>query len=85
MTEEKEHAAEIRSRAHQLAAEGIRAALNMWELDTYYVSQADQDALELELLAIARRLEKRASAARAPSSQPAAGARQDGAQPGGAE
>ncbi|MBZ6135745.1 hypothetical protein [Streptomyces olivaceus] len=80
MTGDKEHASEIRSRAHQLAAEGIRAALNTWELGTYYVSQADQDALGLELLAIARRLEKRASAARTASSLPAAGARQDGAQ-----
>lgn len=50
---------EIRRHAHRLAAEGIRAALNMWELDRYYTSQDDQDQLETELIAIANRLEKR--------------------------
>lgn len=53
----------IRAHAHRLAAEGIRAALNMWELDRYYPNQTDQDALEMELLAIAERLEKRGRAA----------------------
>jgi len=49
---------EVQQHAHRLAAECIRAALNMWELDTYYADQADQDALELALLAIAQRLQK---------------------------
>jgi hypothetical protein len=53
------NAAEIRRHAHRLAAEGIMAALNMWELDLYYADEADQDALESELLAIAQRLQKR--------------------------
>jgi hypothetical protein len=49
----------IRAHAHRLAAEAIRAALNMWELDRYYPDQADQGALETDLLDIARRLEKK--------------------------
>jgi hypothetical protein len=52
----------IRAHAHRLAAEAIRAALNMWELDRYYPDQADQDDLEMELVAIAGRLEKQAGA-----------------------
>lgn len=59
MSENSDRGREIRRHAHRLAAEGIRAALNMWELETYYSDQADQEALELELLAIARRLQKR--------------------------
>jgi hypothetical protein len=31
----------------------------MWELDRYYPAQEDQDLLEVELLAIVQRLEKR--------------------------
>lgn len=50
---------EIRRHAHRIAAAGIRAGLNMWELDVYYAEQEDQDRLEAELLAIAERLEKR--------------------------
>lgn len=54
---------EIRARAHRLAAEGLSAALNMWELDRYYPDQADQDALEHELLSIIARLRKRGGGA----------------------
>lgn len=52
------HAEEIRRRAHQLAAAGIRAALNQWDLDTYYDDPTDQDALEAELIRIAQRLDR---------------------------
>lgn len=57
-TEAQQRAAAIRQHAHRLAAEGIRAALNMWELDRYYPAQEDQDQLETELVDIANRLQK---------------------------
>jgi hypothetical protein len=57
--DETRHIDSIRQHAHRLAAEGIRAALNMWELDVYYADEADQDALAAELTAIAQRLERR--------------------------
>lgn len=58
MTAHDPHADAIRRRAHQLAAEGIRAALNQWDLNTYYADPADQYALEIELIRIAQRLDK---------------------------
>lgn len=58
MSAEDDHRKAIRKHAHRLAAEGIYAALNMWDLERYYADQEDRDALELELLAIARRLDK---------------------------
>lgn len=48
----------IRQHAHRLAAEGLFAALNQWELDLYYEDEDDQTALETELLAIAKRLRR---------------------------
>lgn len=54
-----DHQKKIRAHAHRLAAEGLSAALNMWELDRYYPDQADQDALEFELLEIIDQLRKR--------------------------
>lgn len=54
---------EIRLHAHRLAAEGLGAALNMWELDRYYPEPTERDALELELLAIVGRLRKQGAAA----------------------
>jgi hypothetical protein len=53
-----ERRVEIRRHAHRLAAEGLTAALNMWELDLYYAAPHDQDALETELLRIIARLRK---------------------------
>jgi hypothetical protein len=53
-----ERRVEIRRHAHRLAAEGLSAALNMWELDRYYAAPQDQDALETELLGIIDRLRK---------------------------
>jgi hypothetical protein len=63
MTRDPGRDKEIRRRAHQLAAAGLRAALNMWELDLYYPEQADQDRLEYELLRIIHRLDKQGGAA----------------------
>lgn len=58
MTAQPTPAVQIRRRAHLLAAEGLSAALNMWELDLYYPEQADQDQLEFELLEIIAKLRK---------------------------
>jgi hypothetical protein len=58
VTAEPSREREIRQHAHRLAAEGIEAGLNMWELERYYPEQADQDVLETELLRIARRLRR---------------------------
>ncbi len=55
---EKTRDQEIRRHAHRLAAEGLDAALNMWDLDRYYPDQAGQDQLEYELLRIIARLRK---------------------------
>ncbi|WP_043493776.1 hypothetical protein [Streptomyces viridosporus] len=63
MSDEKTRSQEIRRHAHRLAAEGLGAALNMWELDRYYPDQADQDRLERELLQIIARLRKQGGAA----------------------
>lgn len=43
---------EIRRHAHRLAAEGLSAALNTWELDQYYADVDDRDRLEHALLRI---------------------------------
>lgn len=59
---EQDHAKEIRRHAHRLAAEGLTAALNMWELDRYYSDEADQASLESALLAIIARLRKQGGA-----------------------
>lgn len=64
MIVDKTRAREIRRHAHQLAAEGLDAALNMWELDRYYPDQAGQDVLERELLRIIARLRKQGGDAR---------------------
>ena len=61
-SDEKARAQEIRRHAHRLAAAGIRAALNQWELDLYYDDPEDQRTLELELVAITVRLDKRGGA-----------------------
>lgn len=63
MSVEEPRVREIRRRAHQLAAEGLSAALNMWELNRYYPDQAGQDALECELLEIIARLREQGGAA----------------------
>ena len=63
MSQDPQRDQEIRRHAHQLAAEGLGAALNMWELDRYYPDQADQDRLETELLQIIARLRKQGGAA----------------------
>lgn len=62
MSTEETRAQEIRRHAHRLAAEGLNAALNMWELDRYYPDQEDRDALERELLEIIARLRKQGGA-----------------------
>jgi len=49
---------EVRQHAHRLAAEGLSAALNMWELDRYYSREDDQDALVSEMQAIIDRHRK---------------------------
>jgi hypothetical protein len=62
MSNENDRTQKIRRHAHRLAAEGLNAALNMWELDLYYPEQADRDALESELLKIVARLRKQGGA-----------------------
>jgi hypothetical protein len=66
---EETRAQRIRRHAHRLAAEGLNAALNMWELDRYYPDQEDQDALESELLRIIARLNKQGGEAPTATSQ----------------
>lgn len=58
MSAEQTPAAQIRRRAHLLAAEGLSSALNMWELDLYYAEPADREQLEFELLEIIAKLRK---------------------------
>lgn len=63
MSDEKSRNQKIRRHAHQLAAEGLDAALNMWDLDRYYPDQAGQDQLEYELLQIIAKLRKQGGVA----------------------
>lgn len=63
MSADETRAEGIRRHAHRLAAEGLNAALNMWELHRHYPDPDDRDQLESELLRIIAKLNKQGGAA----------------------